>query len=308
MAPKNKPRGLGRGLDALLAGNAESDRAAASASDTLTALPLTQLQPGKYQPRTHMDAASLNELAASIKAQGIIQPILVRKVSSAGGAGGGGSTTGTSGDKYEILAGERRFRAAQIAGLNEVPVALRDVPDEAALAIALIENIQREDLNAVEEAQGIKRLVDEFSMTHEQAAQAVGRSRSAVTNLLRLLQLPKPVQDMLHAGELDMGHARALLPLDAAKQLQAAREIKDKGLSVRAAETLAQHLLAGKITASGGKKKTAAKNSKDTQRLEEELSERLGTTVKIQAARKGGKLVIAYANYEHLDDLLKKIR
>ena len=300
MAPKNKPRGLGRGLDALLAGNAESDRAAAAAAganDTLTSLPLTQLQPGKYQPRTHMDAASLNELAASIKAQGIIQPILVRKVSSAGGA-----------DKYEIVAGERRFRAAQIAGLNQVPVALRDVPDETALAIALIENIQREDLNALEEAQGIKRLVDEFGMTHEQAAQAVGRSRSAVTNLLRLLQLPKPVQDMLHAGEIDMGHARALLPLDAAKQLQAAREIKDKSLSVRATETLAQHLLSGKITASGSKKKPAAKNSKDTQRLEEELSERLGTTVKIQAARKGGKLVIAYADYEHLDDLLKKIR
>ena len=297
MAIKTKSRGLGRGLDALLAGNAESDRAEASAGDTLTSLPLTKLQPGKYQPRTHMDAASLNELAASIKAQGIIQPILVRKVSGAGGA-----------DKYEILAGERRFRAAQIAGLNEVPVALRDVPDEAALAIALIENIQREDLNALEEAQGLKRLVDEFGMTHEQAAQAVGRSRSAATNLLRLLQLPKPVQDMLHAGELDMGHARALLPLDAARQLQAAQEIKSKGLSVRAAETLANQLLAAKSTASGGKKKTPAKASKDTLRLQEDLSERLGTTVTIQAARKGGKLVIAYSDYEHLDDLLKRIR
>ena len=296
MAPKNKARGLGRGLDALLAGNAESDRAAASASDTLTSLPLTKLQPGKYQPRTHMDAASLNELADSIKAQGIIQPILVRKVG------------GASSDRYEILAGERRFRAAQIAGLTEVPVALRDVPDEAALAIALIENIQREDLNALEEAQGIRRLVDEFGMTHEQAAQAVGRSRSAATNLLRLLQLPKPVQDMLHAGELDMGHARALLPLDAAKQLQAAQEIKSKGLSVRAAETLAGQLLAAKSTASGGKKKTPAKASKDTLRLQEELSERLGTTVTIRAARKGGKLVIAYSDFEHLDDLLKRIR
>ncbi len=296
MATKTKPRGLGRGLDALLAGNAESDRAAASASDTLTSLPLTQLQPGKYQPRTHMDAASLNELAASIKAQGIIQPILVRKVG------------GAASDKYEILAGERRFRAAQIAGLNEVPVALRDVSDEAALAIALIENIQREDLNALEQAQGIKRLVDEFGMTHEQAAQAVGRSRSAVTNLLRLLQLPKPVQDMLHAGELDMGHARALLPLDAAQQLQAAREIKDKALSVRAAEMLAHNLLAGKTLGAKRKGKTATKNSKDTQRLEEELSERLGTTVAIVPAKKGGKLVIAYSNFEHLDDLLKRIR
>ena len=291
MATKNKLRGLGRGLDALLAGNAESDRAAAS--DALTALPLTKLQPGKYQPRTRMDPGSLNELAESIKAQGIIQPILVRKVGA---------------DKYEILAGERRFRAAQIAGLKEVPVALRDVPDESALAIALIENIQREDLNAIEEAQGIKRLVDEFGMTHEKAAQAVGRSRSAATNLLRLLQLPKPVQDMLHAGELDMGHARALLPLDAAKQLQAAREIKDKALSVRAAETLVHDLLTGKTAASKRKTKAPAKNSKDTQRLEEELSGRLGTTVAIVAAKKGGKLVIAYSNFEHLDDLLKRIK
>ena len=291
MATKNKLRGLGRGLDALLAGNAESDRAAAS--DALTALPLTKLQPGKYQPRTRMDPGSLNELAESIKAQGIIQPILVRKVGA---------------DKYEILAGERRFRAAQIAGLKEVPVALRDVPDESALAIALIENIQREDLNAIEVAQGIKRLVDEFGMTHEKAAQAVGRSRSAATNLLRLLQLPKPVQDMLHTGELDMGHARALLPLDAAKQLQAAREIKDKALSVRAAETLVHDLLTGKTAASKRKTKAPAKNSKDTQRLEEELSGRLGTTVSIVAAKKGGKLVIAYSNFEHLDDLLKRIK
>ncbi len=291
MATKPKSRGLGRGLDALLAGNTESDRA--DARDALTSLPLAQLQPGKYQPRTRMDPASLNELAESIKAQGIIQPILVRSV---------------GGDKYEILAGERRFRAAQIAGLREVPVALRDVPDEAALAIALIENIQREDLNALEEAQGLKRLVDEFGMTHEKAAQAVGRSRSAATNLLRLLQLPKQVQDMLHNAELDMGHARALLPLDAARQLQAAQEIKSKGLSVRAAETLANNLLAGKGTASGGKKKTAAKASKDTLRLQEELSERLGTNVTIQVARKGGKLVISYSDYEHLDDLLKRIK
>jgi ParB family chromosome partitioning protein len=291
MATKTKPRGLGRGLDALLAGNAESDRA--EASDALTSLPLTKLQPGKYQPRTRMDQASLNELAESIKVQGIIQPILVRSVGSG---------------KYEILAGERRFRAAQIAGLAEVPVALRDVPDESALAIALIENIQREDLNALEEAQGIKRLVDEFGMTHEKAAQAVGRSRSAATNLLRLLQLPKPVQDMLHAGELDMGHARALLPLDAAKQLQAAHEIRENGLSVRGAEALAHNLLAGKSTASGRKASATKKNSKDTQHLEEELSERLGTSVSIMPAKKGGKLVIAYASNEHLDDLLKKIR
>ena len=291
MATKPKSRGLGRGLDALLAGNNESDRAAAR--DALTSLPISQLQPGKYQPRTRMDPASLNELAESIRAQGVIQSILVRNI---------------GGEKYEILAGERRFRAAQIAGLTEVPVALRDVPDESALAIALIENIQREDLNALEEAQGLKRLVDEFGLSHEKAAQAVGRSRSAASNLLRLLQLPKQVQDMLHAGELDMGHARALLPLDAARQLQAAQEIKSKGLSVRAAETLANNLLAGKRTAPGGKKKTTAKASKDTLRLQEDLSERLGTTVTIQVARKGGKLVIAYSDYEHLDDLLKRIK
>ena len=291
MATKPKSRGLGRGLDALLAGNNESDRAAAR--DALTSLSISQLQPGKYQPRTRMDPASLNELAESIRAQGVIQSILVRNI---------------GGEKYEILAGERRFRAAQIAGLTEVPVALRDVPDESALAIALIENIQREDLNALEEAQGLKRLVDEFGLSHEKAAQAVGRSRSAASNLLRLLQLPKQVQDMLHAGELDMGHARALLPLDAARQLQAAQEIKSKGLSVRAAETLANNLLAGKRTAPGVKKKTTAQASKDTLRLQEDLSERLGTTVTIQVARKGGKLVIAYSDYEHLDDLLKRIK
>jgi ParB family chromosome partitioning protein len=291
MATKPKSRGLGRGLDALLAGNNESDRAAAR--DALTSLPISQLQPGKYQPRTRMDPASLNELAESIRAQGVIQSILVRHI---------------GGDKYEILAGERRFRAAQIAGLTEVPVALRDVPDESALAIALIENIQREDLNALEEAQGLKRLVDEFGMTHEKAAQAVGRSRSAATNLLRLLQLPQPVQDMLHAGDLDMGHARALLPLDPARQLQAAQEIKSKSLSVRAAETLANNLLAGKGASSAGKKKSKARASNDTLRLQEDLSERLGTTVTIQAARKGGKLVITYSDYEHLDELLKRIR
>ena len=299
MAAKTKLRGLGRGLDALLAGNDESDRAATS--DAITSLPIAKLQAGKYQPRTRMDPASLNELAESIKAQGIIQPILVRRV------GNGFGNTGSA-DKYEILAGERRFRAAQIAGLKEVPVALRDVPDESALAIALIENIQREDLNAIEEAQGIKRLVDEFGMTHEKAAQAVGRSRSATTNLLRLLQLPKPVQDMLHAGDLDMGHARALLPLDAAKQLQAAREIKEKALSVRGAETLAHYLLMGKGAPVARKAKAQTKNSKDTQRLEEDLAERLGTSVSIVAAKKGGKLVIAYADFEHLDDLLKRIK
>ena len=298
MATKPKSRGLGRGLDALLAGNNEPERS--RLGEPTTTLAVAQLQPGKYQPRTRMDPASLAELAESIKAQGIIQPILVRAI----GEGEGGA-------RYEILAGERRFRAAQLAGLTDVPVVLRDVPDESALAIALIENIQREDLNAIEEAHGIKRLVDEFGMTHEKAAQAVGRSRSAASNMLRLLQLPPLIQDMLHNNELDMGHARALLPLDPARQLQAAQEIKSRSLSVRAAETLVNAYLSGKPPAAGagGKKggKKGERTSKDTLRLQEELSEKLGTTVTIHPQRKGGKLIIEYASNEHLDDLLGRI-
>ena len=220
----NKPRlkGLGRGLDALLAANQEEE----VDKGELQSLPTIALQPGKYQPRTRMDPGSLEELAASIKAQGVMQPIMVRPVGE---------------DAFEIIAGERRWRAAQIAGLAEVPCLVREIPDEAALAMSLIENIQREDLNPLEEAGGIQRLIDEFDMTHQQAADAVGRSRPAASNLLRLLQLAEPVQELLMAGDLDMGHARALLPLDGARQIQFGNRIAARQLSVREAEKLVQN-------------------------------------------------------------------
>ena len=288
MATRNK--GLGRGLDALLAG----DRAD-SAADVITSLPIAALQPGKYQPRTHMDPASLTELADSIRAQGVIQPILVRRISVA-----------ASGDRYEIIAGERRYRAAEQAGLREVPVLVRDVADNAALAMALIENIQREDLNPLEEAQGLARLIEEFGLTQELAGQAVGRSRSATANLLRLLQLPKPVQDMLHAGSLDMGHARALLTLDAARQIELATMIGARGLSVREAEALARRAAAA--PAAGKTRKTAASKSRDLKGFEESVAERLGTKVEIVPAKKGGRLVIHYASNDHLSDLLDRIK
>lgn len=218
-----KPKGLGLGLEALLGPNLSDSAASGGRDGAPSSLKLEQLTAGKYQPRTRMDEGSLYELAESIKAQGIMQPILVRPVGDA---------------RYEIIAGERRYRAAKLAGLREVPVLVKDVPDEAAAAMSLIENIQREDLNPLEEAQGLQRLVTEFHLTHEQAAQAVGRSRSAASNLLRLLQLSPAVQHMLMAGDLDMGHARALLPLDGAQQILSANEIAAKGLSVREAEKL----------------------------------------------------------------------
>ncbi len=225
-----KPKGLGLGLEALLGPRVKETGApavaGAAADTTPSALKLSQLQPGRYQPRTRMDEGSLYELAESIKAQGIMQPILVRPVGPAADR------------RYEIIAGERRFRAAGLAGLDEVPVLVREVPDESAAAMALIENIQREDLNPLEEAQGLKRLTDEFGLTHEQAAQAVGRSRSAASNLLRLLNLAEPVQQMLMAGDIDMGHARALLPLEGAQQILQATEIASRKLSVREAEKL----------------------------------------------------------------------
>ena len=221
-----KLKGLGRGLDALLAGNE------AQGKEQQRALPVGDLQPGKYQPRTRMDSAALEELAASIRVQGLMQPILVRPVDNASGE-----------DRYEIIAGERRWRAAQMAGLHEVPTLIREIPDESALAMALIENIQRENLNPLEEAQGLQRLIDEFSMTHQQAADAVGRSRPAASNLLRLLQLAEPVQELLMRGEIEMGHARALLPLSGVLQIQLAQRVVQKGLSVRDAERLAQHCL-----------------------------------------------------------------
>jgi ParB family chromosome partitioning protein len=282
-----KQKGLGRGLDALLSG----DKPEAGGERTRT-LALAQLQPGKYQPRTRMDQASLAELAESIKAQGIIQPILVRML---------------AGGQYEIIAGERRFRAARMAGLAEVPVLVRDIADHAAAAIALIENIQREDLNPLEEAQGLARLISEFKLTQEEAAQAVGRSRSACANLLRLLHLPRPVQEMLHAGELDMGHARALLALATEQQLELASIIKRDGLSVRAVEEAVRKLLEPG-SAPSAPHKAKPKRSRDLERLEQDLSEKLGTKVEIALAKKGGKLVIHYVSNDHLQDLLERVK
>ena len=277
-----KQKGLGRGLDALLAANNTPE------TQRQEMLSVGVLQPGKYQPRTRMDPGSLEELAASIKAQGLIQPISVRPVSSG---------------RYEIIAGERRWRAAQIAGLPEVPVLIRDIPDDAALAMSLIENIQREDLNPLEEAAGIQRLIDEFQMTHQQAADAVGRSRSAASNLLRLLQLAKPAQDMLMAGDIEMGHARALLPLSKTEQGRIAALIVDKGSSVRETERLVARELNPPV-----KKGADKKPDRDLQRLEEELSDRLGATVKISANRKGsGSLSIRFGSLDQLDGLLARL-
>lgn len=281
-----KMKGLGRGLDALLGGGDEAT-AVAESKENLRELDITLLQPGKYQPRAHMDQASLAELASSIKTQGVMQPILVRKLDSG---------------RYEIIAGERRWRASQMAGLKQVPVVIREVPDEAALAMALIENIQREDLNPIEEAHGIQRLIDEFGMTHEGAAEAVGRSRSAVTNLLRLRNLPNAVQDMVMHGSLDMGHARALLPLAPNKQLEAAHEIVRKALSVREAERLVAKLL----KPGEGKKRLGP--DRDTLRLQEDLAEKIGAQVTIRHNRKGaGTLTIDYANLEQLDAIIARL-
>ena len=278
-----KAKGLGRGLDALLGGGTEE-----SPREALLTLPVTRIRPGRYQPRTKMDQQALAELAASIRSQGLMQPLLVRPVDR---------------DRYELVAGERRWRAAQMAGLDEVPALVREIPDEAALAMSLIENIQRENLNPMEEAAGIQRLVDEFKMTHEQAADAVGRSRSATTNLLRLLKLPRPLQEMLMEGALEMGHARALLSLDAVRQIDLAKRVAAKGMSVRDTEALVQELLRGVTTRP---RKSA---DRDLARLEEEVSERLGTTVEIRAGKKGtGKLLVHYSSLDHLDELLKKLR
>ena len=285
MAKPNK--GLGRGLDALLSGNKDQS------GDALRELKIEQLKPGKYQPRSHMDEDSLKELAASIKVQGIMQPILARELVNG---------------SYEIIAGERRWRAAQLAGLTQVPVILRKVPDNAALAMALIENIQREDLNPLEEAVGIQRLIDEFQMTHQAAADAVGRSRSAASNLLRLLKLPKAVQDMLMQGAIDMGHARALLSLESAQQVMLANKITLEELSVREAEKLVQQLGATTTTKTTGSKGTKKMN-RDTRQLQDEMSAHLGVRVEIKANSKGGgKLVIEYSSNDHLSELLSGLR
>jgi ParB family transcriptional regulator, chromosome partitioning protein len=286
-APKRK--GLGRGLDALLAANHDD---ADNVRGSLQTLALTALQPGRYQPRTRMDPGSLEELAASIKAQGLMQPILVRPLDALQGAA------------YEIIAGERRWRAARIAGLDEVPCIVREIPDEAALAMSLIENIQREDLNPLEEAAGIQRLIDEFGMTHQQAADAVGRSRPAATNLLRLLQLAPATQELLMAGDIEMGHARALLPLAGAAQVGLAHQVAARGLSVRETEKLVQQNLK---PADAEDPKPAP--DKDLLLLEEEISDRLGATVKIKANKKGiGAISIEFASLDQLDGLLERLR
>ncbi len=303
MATK-KPKGLGRGLEALLGPRVEDSGDVPPATPGQPAsLLLADMVPGVYQPRTRMDEGALYELAESIKSQGIMQPILVRKL--AGGANAG---------KYEIIAGERRFRAARLAGLDSVPVLVRDVADEAAAAMALIENIQREDLNPLEEAQGLQRLIRDFGLTHEQAAQAVGRSRSAASNLLRLLNLADPVQTLLMAGDLDMGHARALLSLERAAQITAANQITAKKLSVREAESLAKKLSAEFVLVSPKPKK---EKSRDLRRVEEELSDLLTAEVEVRIKKRVkragrieemGELAISFGSLDTLNGLIERLR
>lgn len=313
-----KPKGLGRGLEALLgpaSGGADRIDGADGSPTSSTreggapsSLKLAQMVPGVYQPRTRMDEGALYELAESIKAQGIMQPILVRRLDPEQAAAKNAS--------YEIIAGERRFRAAKLAGLDSVPVLVRDVPNEAAAAMSLIENIQREDLNPLEEAQGLQRLVNEFGLTHEAAAQAVGRSRSAASNLLRLLNLAEPVQSMLMAGDVDMGHARALLALDRATQITAANQIVAKGLSVRETEGLVKKL-AAEFSLSGSRAPARSEKSRDLQRVEEELADLLMATVDVRIkkrSKRGGKveqsgeLAIHFGSLEALNGLIDRLR
>jgi ParB family chromosome partitioning protein len=302
MATK-KIKGLGRGLEALLGPTANESVQLAESERPPSNLNVDQMVAGIYQPRTRMDEGALYELAESIKAQGVMQPILVRLLASGENAG-----------KYEIIAGERRFRASKLAGLSEVPVLVRDVPDQAAAAMALIENMQREDLNPLEEAQGMQRLIKEFGLTHEQAAQSVGRSRSAASNLLRLLNLAEPVQTMLMAGDLDMGHARALLSLDRAAQITAANQIAAKKMSVREAESLVKKIGAEFSLVTQKPKKEKAR---DLKRLEEELSDLLTAQVEIrvkkQVKRHGrmeqmGEIAIDFGSLDALNGLIDKLR
>jgi ParB family chromosome partitioning protein len=294
MATK-KLKGLGRGLDALLGGDAPDTPAAPAGSPST--LPVSRIQAGKYQPRTRMDDGSLSELAASIKAQGIMQPVLVRPI--------GGSDAAAP--RYEIIAGERRFRAAQLAGLDEIPVLVREVDDQNAAAMALIENIQREDLNPLEEAQGIARLISEFDFTHEQAANAVGRSRSAVSNLLRLVNLAQPVQTMLMAGDIDMGHARALLAVDAASQIALANQVIAKRLSVRETEKLVARSLEEQDAPPVAPRQKEKPG--DIARLEEELSDRLATPVVFKMGARGkGQMIIDFADLDILESVLARLR
>ncbi|MEK9804141.1 MAG: ParB/RepB/Spo0J family partition protein [Curvibacter sp.] len=304
-----KPKGLGRGLEALLGPKVDETRAETAAmseareSQATGSLALDELVPGMYQPRTRMDEGALYELAESIKAQGIMSPILVRKLADGPNAG-----------KHEIIAGERRFRAARLAGLDRVPVLVRDVPNEAAAAMALIENIQREDLNPLEEAQGLQRLIREFGLTHEQAAQAVGRSRSAASNLLRLLNLAEPVQGMLMAGDIDMGHARALLALDRATQITAANQITARKMSVREAESLVKKLGAEFTLAP---QKPGKEKSRDIKRVEEELSDLLTAEVEVRVKKRVkrhgrveemGELSIQFGSLDELNGLIDRLR
>ena len=280
-----KLKGLGRGLDALL----DRDGEGGPVSERQATLRIDQLQRGRYQPRTKMDDSSLEELAASIRTQGLMQPILVRPMGS---------------NRYEIIAGERRWRAAKIAGLAEVPALVREVPDSSALAMALVENIQREDLNPLEEAGGVQRLIGEFKLTHQEAAEAIGRSRTATTNLLRLLNLQKAVQALVFDGKLEMGHARALLPLDGRQQESVAKRVAGEALSVRQTEQLVNAILHPRV---GARRRPGA--DRDIARLEEELSEEIGTKIEIKPGKRGaGKLVISYSSHDHLDDLLSKFR
>ncbi|MBT8526472.1 ParB/RepB/Spo0J family partition protein [Polynucleobacter paneuropaeus] len=288
-----KKKGLGRGLEALLGEKAEAE----NVSTEINRLPLSALQPGKYQPRQKMETGALNELAESIREQGIMQPLLVRLVAAG---------------KYEIIAGERRYRAATLVGLKEVPVLVSAADDQSAAAMALIENMQREDLNALEEAQGLARLIEEFGFTHERAAKAVGKSRSAISNLLRLMQLAKPVQAMLIAGEIDMGHARALLPLPGSSQVALAQKIAAQGLSVREAERMAAALaLAGGQIGDKKPKKQMGSESVDTdpdmKRLSREISDLIGLGAEFRIKGKGGELRIQFSQFDELDSLLKKL-
>ena len=295
-APVKKRGGLGRGLEALLGpkGAAQAPVLEATPADTLRHLPVDALAPGKYQPRKTMDQAKLAELAESIKAQGVIQPIVVRDL---------------GGQRYEIIAGERRWRASQLAGLSEIPVVLREVDDRTVVAMALIENIQREDLNPLEEATALQRLIDEFDLTHAQAADAVGRSRAAVSNLLRLLELPKEIRALVDTRALEMGHARALLTLAPAAAITLARQAAELGWSVREVEHRVQQLASGKLPTAGKAKAAKPRPQADIATLERELSESLGTTVNVLHGRAGrGRLVIHYSDLQSLDGVLDRLR
>ncbi len=304
-----KPKGLGMGLEALLgpSGGTVTLTAQERAERVPSSLKLDRLQTGKYQPRTRMDEGSLYELAQSIRSQGVMQPILVRPIGSMAGE----PTT------YEIIAGERRYRAAKLAGLDEVPVLVKVVPDESAAVMALIENIQREDLNPLEEAQGLKRLVDDFNLTHEAAAQAVGRSRSAASNLLRLLNLSEPVQKMLMAGDLDMGHARALLALEGAEQILVAHQVVARQLSVRDAEKLVNHGVSSTSSSTTiPTLKTAPPKSRDIVRIEEQLADHLTAPVELRMNKRGksgasaqaGEIAIKFNSLDELEGLLQRIQ